>query len=119
MKNTLRRGLLKHPSIPLHNEAPPIVTTSEEQTSLIPLNEADESNQEDSTDFDGNTIFVPYDVPNFEEAESSTTALDPSNMHEFHQVQPSTHIWTKAHPLEQSALSNQRTSKKPCQITVG
>ncbi|GJW38972.1 retrovirus-related pol polyprotein from transposon TNT 1-94 [Tanacetum coccineum] len=22
-------------------------------------------------------------------------------MHEFHQVQPSTHIWTKAHPLEQ------------------
>ncbi|GJS31389.1 retrovirus-related pol polyprotein from transposon TNT 1-94 [Tanacetum coccineum] len=25
----------------------------------------------------------------------------PSNMHEFHQVQPSTHIWTKAYPLEQ------------------
>ncbi|GJT97984.1 ribonuclease H-like domain-containing protein [Tanacetum coccineum] len=24
-----------------------------------------------------------------------------SNMHEFNQVQPSTHIWTKAHPLEQ------------------
>ncbi|GKA30773.1 retrovirus-related pol polyprotein from transposon TNT 1-94 [Tanacetum coccineum] len=22
-------------------------------------------------------------------------------MHEFHQVQPSTHIWTKAHPFEQ------------------
>ncbi|GKB96706.1 retrovirus-related pol polyprotein from transposon TNT 1-94, partial [Tanacetum coccineum] len=51
--------------------------------------------------FDGNTIFVPYDALNFEEAESSTTSLDPSNMHEFHQVQPSTHIWTKAHPLEQ------------------
>ncbi|GKB91553.1 retrovirus-related pol polyprotein from transposon TNT 1-94, partial [Tanacetum coccineum] len=51
--------------------------------------------------FDGNTVFVPYDVPNFEEAESSTTALDPSNMHEFHQVQPSTHTWTKSHPLEQ------------------
>nr|GEV24557.1 40S ribosomal protein S5-like [Tanacetum cinerariifolium] len=56
------------------------------QTSLIPFNEADESNQEDFVDFDGNTIFVPYDVPNFEEAESSTTALDPSNMHEFHQT---------------------------------
>ncbi|GKC66267.1 putative ribonuclease H-like domain-containing protein [Tanacetum coccineum] len=83
------------------HEAPPIVTTSEEQTSPISLNEADEFNQEDSTDFDGNTVFVPYDAPNFEEAESSTTALDPSNMHEFHQVQPSTHIWTKAHPLEQ------------------
>ncbi|GJY39815.1 hypothetical protein Tco_0426179 [Tanacetum coccineum] len=83
------------------HEAPPIVTTSEEQTSLIPLNEADESNQEDSADFDGNTVFVPYDVPNYEEAKSSTTALDLSNMHEFHQVQPLTHIWTKAHPLEQ------------------
>ncbi|GJW44150.1 retrovirus-related pol polyprotein from transposon TNT 1-94 [Tanacetum coccineum] len=51
--------------------------------------------------FDGNTVFVPYDAPNFKEAESYTTALDPLNMHEFHQVQPSTHIWTKAHPLEQ------------------
>ncbi|GJX83859.1 retrovirus-related pol polyprotein from transposon TNT 1-94 [Tanacetum coccineum] len=64
------------------HEAPPIVTTSEEQTSPIPLNEADESNQEDSADFDGNTAFISYDVPNFEEAESSTTALDPSNMHD-------------------------------------
>ncbi|GJU87050.1 copia protein [Tanacetum coccineum] len=83
------------------HEAPPIVTTSEEQTSPISFNVADEFNQEDSADFDGNTVFVPYDVPNFEEAESSTIALDPSNMHEFHQVQPSIHIWTKAYPLEQ------------------
>ncbi|GKC61879.1 retrovirus-related pol polyprotein from transposon TNT 1-94 [Tanacetum coccineum] len=82
------------------HEAPPIVTTSKEQTSLISLNEADEFNQEDSTDFDGNTVFVPYDALNFEEAESSTIALDPSNMHEFYQVKPSTHIWTKAYPLE-------------------
>ncbi|GJR28878.1 retrovirus-related pol polyprotein from transposon TNT 1-94 [Tanacetum coccineum] len=120
MKNTLKRGLLTRPSILMHNkflynedspltslivveenEAPPIVTTSEEQNSLIPLNEADECNQEDSANFNGNTVFVPYNVPNFEEVESSTTALDPSNMHEFYQVQPSTHIWTKAHPLEQ------------------
>ncbi|GKF72286.1 hypothetical protein Tco_0208400, partial [Tanacetum coccineum] len=57
-------------------EAPPIVTTSEEQTSLISLNNADELNQEDSADFDDNTVFVPYDAPNFIEAESSTTALD-------------------------------------------
>ncbi|GJU54942.1 retrovirus-related pol polyprotein from transposon TNT 1-94 [Tanacetum coccineum] len=83
------------------HEAPQIVTTSEEQTSLISLNEADEFNQEDFTDFDGNMVFVPYDAPNFEEVESSKTALDLSNMHEFHQLQPSTHIWTKAHPLEQ------------------
>ncbi|GJT62005.1 uncharacterized mitochondrial protein-like protein [Tanacetum coccineum] len=31
----------------------------------------------------------------------SSTALDPSNMHEFHQVQPSTYIWIKAHSLKQ------------------
>ncbi|GKA29092.1 hypothetical protein Tco_0715337 [Tanacetum coccineum] len=67
------------------HKAPLIVTTFEEQTYPISLNEADEFNQEDSTDFDGNTVFVPYDAPNFEEAESSTIALDPSNMHEFHQ----------------------------------
>ncbi|GKC09363.1 retrovirus-related pol polyprotein from transposon TNT 1-94 [Tanacetum coccineum] len=41
-----------------------------------------------------------YDAPDFFEAESSI-ALDLSNMHEFQQVQPSTHIWPKAHPLEQ------------------
>ncbi|GJR14064.1 retrovirus-related pol polyprotein from transposon TNT 1-94 [Tanacetum coccineum] len=82
-------------------KALPIVTTSEEQTSPISLNNVDESNKEDSANFDGNTIFVPYDAPNFKEAESSTTTLDPSNMHKFHQVKPSTHIRTKAHPLEQ------------------
>ncbi|GKE45234.1 retrovirus-related pol polyprotein from transposon TNT 1-94 [Tanacetum coccineum] len=84
-----------------NHEAPPIVTTSDKQTSPISINEADEFNQEDSAGFDCNTVFVPYDAPNFEEAESSTTALDPSNMHEFHQVQPSTHSWTKSHPLKQ------------------
>ncbi|GJV21068.1 hypothetical protein Tco_1370088 [Tanacetum coccineum] len=83
------------------HEAPPIVTTSEEQTSLISLNEANEFNQKDFIDFAGNTVFVAYDAQNFEEVESSKTALDLSNMHEFHQLQPSTHIWTKAHPLEQ------------------
>ncbi|GJR41996.1 integrase, catalytic region, zinc finger, CCHC-type containing protein [Tanacetum coccineum] len=67
------------------HEAHPIITTSEEQTSLISLNEADEFNQEDSVDFDGNTVFVPYDAPNFEKPESSTTVIDQSNMHEFHQ----------------------------------
>ncbi|GJY29752.1 retrovirus-related pol polyprotein from transposon TNT 1-94 [Tanacetum coccineum] len=63
-------------------EAPPIVTTSEEQTSPISLNEANEFNQEDSADFDGNMVFFPYDALNFEEAESSTTALDLLNMHD-------------------------------------
>nr|GEV14095.1 Gag-Pol polyprotein [Tanacetum cinerariifolium] len=82
------------------HEAPPIVSTSEEQTSPISLNEVDEFNQEDSAELDGNTLLTPYDALYFFEAESSTT-LDPSNMHEFHQVQHSTHILTKAYPLEQ------------------
>ncbi|GJT89132.1 retrovirus-related pol polyprotein from transposon TNT 1-94 [Tanacetum coccineum] len=91
MKYTLRRD----------HEVPPTVTTSDEQTSPISMNKVDKLNQEDSTDFDGNTVFVPYYAPNFKKAESSTTALDPLNMHEFHQVQPSTHICIKSHPLEQ------------------
>ncbi|GJU38566.1 retrovirus-related pol polyprotein from transposon TNT 1-94 [Tanacetum coccineum] len=82
------------------NEAPPIVTTSEEQTSQISVNEADEFYQKDSVELDGNTLLTLYDAPDFSEAESSTTS-DLSNMHEFYQVQPSTHIWTKSHPLEQ------------------
>nr|GEW26733.1 hypothetical protein [Tanacetum cinerariifolium] len=75
MKNTLRR----------EHKAPLIITTFKEQTSLIPLTEADETNQEDSVDFYGNTVFFHYDILNFEEAESSTTALYPLNMNEFHQ----------------------------------
>ncbi|GJT44397.1 retrovirus-related pol polyprotein from transposon TNT 1-94, partial [Tanacetum coccineum] len=63
-------------------EAPPIITTFEEQTSLILMNEADELNQEDSAEFDGNTLLTPYDAPNSDEAESSTTSLDPLNMHD-------------------------------------
>nr|GEY40914.1 hypothetical protein [Tanacetum cinerariifolium] len=63
------------------HEDPPIVTTSKVQTSLVYLNEADEFNQEDSADFDGNMVFVPYDAPNFKEDESSTTTLEPSNVH--------------------------------------
>nr|GFA52400.1 hypothetical protein [Tanacetum cinerariifolium] len=85
----------------VEQEALPIVSTSEEQTSLISLNNADEFNYEDSADFNGNTIFIAYDAPNIKEAESSKIALDLSNKNEFHQVQPLTHIWTKAHPLEQ------------------
>ncbi|GKF56742.1 copia protein, partial [Tanacetum coccineum] len=75
------------------HEAPPNVTTSDEQTSPISLSKADEFNQEDSADFDGNL--------HHKEIESSTTALEPSNVLNFHQVQPSTHIWTKDHPLDQ------------------
>ncbi|GJV95135.1 retrovirus-related pol polyprotein from transposon TNT 1-94 [Tanacetum coccineum] len=46
-------------------------------------------------------IFVPHNPLSHEEIESSTTALEPSNVQNFHQVQPSTYIWTKDHPLDQ------------------
>ncbi|GJW09261.1 hypothetical protein Tco_1575088 [Tanacetum coccineum] len=45
--------------------------------------------------------FVSYNPPSDEEIESSTAALEPSNVQNFHQVQPSTHIWTKDQPLDQ------------------
>ncbi|GJY07903.1 retrovirus-related pol polyprotein from transposon TNT 1-94 [Tanacetum coccineum] len=67
------------------HESPPIVTTSKEQNFPISLTEADEFNQEDFADFDGNTVFIPYNGPNHEEIESSTAALDPSNVQNFHQ----------------------------------
>ncbi|GKA51594.1 retrovirus-related pol polyprotein from transposon TNT 1-94 [Tanacetum coccineum] len=62
---------------------------------------ADEFNHEDTVDFDGNAQFAPYNPPSHEEIKSSTTALEPSNVQNFHQVQPFTHIWTKDHPLDQ------------------
>ncbi|GKB40106.1 hypothetical protein Tco_0885048 [Tanacetum coccineum] len=46
-------------------------------------------------------IFVPYNPPSHEEIESSTMTLELSNVKNFHQIQPSTHIWTKDHPLDQ------------------
>ncbi|GKC15234.1 retrovirus-related pol polyprotein from transposon TNT 1-94 [Tanacetum coccineum] len=83
------------------HKAPPIATASDEHTSPISLTEVDEFNQEDSTCFDGNSQFVSYNPPSRKEIESSTTALESSNVQNFHQVQPSTHIWTKDHPLDQ------------------
>ncbi|GKD35008.1 retrovirus-related pol polyprotein from transposon TNT 1-94, partial [Tanacetum coccineum] len=50
------------------------------------LNEnADEFVQEDVADFDGNVFYNAPPIPVFEEAKSSLTYQDPSNMHEFHQ----------------------------------
>ncbi|GJT40080.1 retrovirus-related pol polyprotein from transposon TNT 1-94, partial [Tanacetum coccineum] len=83
------------------HEAPPIVTTSDEQTSPISLTKADEFNQEDSAHSDGNSQFVSYNPPSHEEIESSTTNLESSNVQNFHQVQPLTHIWIKDHHLDQ------------------
>nr|GEU78046.1 retrovirus-related Pol polyprotein from transposon TNT 1-94 [Tanacetum cinerariifolium] len=83
------------------HEAPPIETTSDKHTSPISLTEADELPQEDSVDFDGNLQFVSYNPTSYEVIQSSSTALEPSNVQNFHQVQPSTHSWTKDHHLDQ------------------
>nr|GEV56668.1 integrase, catalytic region, zinc finger, CCHC-type, peptidase aspartic, catalytic [Tanacetum cinerariifolium] len=83
------------------HEAPPIEITSDEQTSPISLIKADELHQEDSADFDGNSQFVSYNPISYEASKFSSTALEPSNVQNFHQVQPSTHSWTKDHPLDQ------------------
>nr|GEW91927.1 hypothetical protein [Tanacetum cinerariifolium] len=50
---------------------------------LVP--KADEFHQHDSADFDGNAQFVPYNPPSYEAVESSSTALEPSNVQNFHQ----------------------------------
>ncbi|GJX60975.1 hypothetical protein Tco_0292365 [Tanacetum coccineum] len=71
------------------HEAPPIKTTSNEQTSPISLTNIDEVNQEDSADFNGNLDFIPYNASSHEEIESSMAALKPSIVQISPKVQPS------------------------------
>ncbi|GKE11423.1 hypothetical protein Tco_1414974 [Tanacetum coccineum] len=87
------------PIILKDNKAPPLVSSSEEQTSPISNDVANEYIQADFADLDRNTLTTSFCPPVTEEAKSSSTNQDPSNMHEFNQVHPSTHTWTKAHPL--------------------
>ncbi|GJZ99425.1 retrovirus-related pol polyprotein from transposon TNT 1-94 [Tanacetum coccineum] len=57
-------------------KASPVVSSSKEHLSPISSDAAVESVQKDSTDFDGNTLFTPYDSPTFEEAKSSSIAVN-------------------------------------------
>ncbi|GJY20408.1 gag-pol polyprotein [Tanacetum coccineum] len=86
--------------------SPQIVSSSAEQVATEPnssvLNEnANEFIQEDVADFDGNVFYNAPPTSVFEEAESSSTYQDPSNMHEFHQKHRSSDRWTKNHLIEQ------------------
>ncbi|GKC13111.1 hypothetical protein Tco_1009893 [Tanacetum coccineum] len=88
------------------DEAPQIVSSSADQIVTEPnspiLNEnADELFQEDNAEFYGNIFYNAPQTPMFEEAESSSTFQDPSNMHEFHQQHRSIDRWTKNHPIKQ------------------
>ncbi|GKC80916.1 retrovirus-related pol polyprotein from transposon TNT 1-94 [Tanacetum coccineum] len=85
------------------DEAPQIVSSSAEQVATEPnspvLNEnADEFIQEDVA---GNMFYSASPTPVFEEAESSSTYQDPSNMYEFHQKHRLSDRWTKNHLIEQ------------------
>ncbi|GKC31121.1 integrase, catalytic region, zinc finger, CCHC-type containing protein [Tanacetum coccineum] len=88
------------------DEAPQIVSSSAEQVATEPnspvLNEnTDELVQEDYAEFDGNMFYNAPPTLVFEEAVSSLTYHDPSNMHEFHQKHRSSDKWTNNHPIEQ------------------
>ncbi|GJU03793.1 retrovirus-related pol polyprotein from transposon TNT 1-94 [Tanacetum coccineum] len=88
------------------NEAPQIVSSPAEQVATEPnslvLNaNVDEFVQEDVADFDGNVFFNAPPTPVFEEAKSSLTYQDTSNMYEFHQKHRSSDRWTKNHPIKQ------------------
>ncbi|GJU93742.1 hypothetical protein Tco_1318498 [Tanacetum coccineum] len=88
------------------NEAPQIVSSSEEPitneaTTPISNDNANDSVQEDTTELDKNTFINPFCTPVLEKVESSSTNQDPLNMHEFYQQNRSIDKWTKNHPLEQ------------------
>ncbi|GJT34935.1 retrovirus-related pol polyprotein from transposon TNT 1-94 [Tanacetum coccineum] len=88
------------------DEAPQIVSSSAEQiitkpNSPVLTENTDKLLQEDDAEFNGNVFYNAPQTPMFEEAESSSTCQDPSNMHEFHQKHRSTDKWTKNHPIEQ------------------
>ncbi|GJZ17142.1 hypothetical protein Tco_0553265 [Tanacetum coccineum] len=88
------------------HEAPQVVSSSKEPisnepTTLVSDDNADESVQEDVTELNGNTFINLFCTPEVEEAESSSKYQDPSNMHEFYQQHRSTDKWTKNRPIEQ------------------
>ncbi|GJW81708.1 putative ribonuclease H-like domain-containing protein [Tanacetum coccineum] len=68
-----------------------------EPNTLVLNDNADELVQEDIAELDGNVFYILPQTPVFEEAESSSTYQDPSNMQEFHQTHRSTDKWTKIH----------------------
>ncbi|GJX46263.1 hypothetical protein Tco_0271453 [Tanacetum coccineum] len=90
-------------------DAPQIVTSLEEpiieESSFLVFEiHSDKQIQEDVAELDGNTIMHSFEIPEFEEAESSSNYHDPSNMHEFYQ-HLYTDKWTKNHPIEQVIVS--------------
>ncbi|GKD17904.1 integrase, catalytic region, zinc finger, CCHC-type containing protein [Tanacetum coccineum] len=66
------------------DEAPHIVSTSYEQTPSQSNDITTGSQQEDNARLDGNELINLFSIPVFNEAESSSRNLNPSNMHLFY-----------------------------------
>ncbi|GJS32373.1 retrovirus-related pol polyprotein from transposon TNT 1-94 [Tanacetum coccineum] len=94
---------------PLYEEYYATISSSEEpvtnESNTPVLKENAKQIQEDVAELDENTIMHSFDIPEFEEAESSSNYQDPSNMHEFHQQHRYTDKWTKNHLIEQVIVS--------------
>nr|GEU29940.1 Gag-Pol polyprotein [Tanacetum cinerariifolium] len=88
------------------DEAPQIVSSLAkhivtEPNSLVLNENVDELIQEDDAKFNGNVFYNTPQTLMFEEAKSSSTFQDPSNMHGFHQQHRSNDRWTKNHLIKQ------------------
>nr|GEX48441.1 retrovirus-related Pol polyprotein from transposon TNT 1-94 [Tanacetum cinerariifolium] len=101
------KTLLYHRQLSLKkNKAPQIISSSADEDANKPnslvLNEnVDELVQEDAAEFNGNVFYNAPQTFMFEEAGSSSTFQDPSNMDEFHHKHHSLDKWNKNHPIEQ------------------
>nr|GEU92709.1 uncharacterized mitochondrial protein AtMg00810-like [Tanacetum cinerariifolium] len=103
------------------DKAPQIVSSSTEQVVSEPntpvLNEnADKLVQEDVAEFDRNVFYYPHQTLVFEEAGSSSTYQDPSNMYEFHQTHHFTDNQTKNHPIKQVIGDPSKPVMTRCQL---
>ncbi|GJR30804.1 hypothetical protein Tco_1107036 [Tanacetum coccineum] len=93
------------------HEASQLVSSSEKPidnkpSSPVSENHSDELVQEDISELDDNTFINPFHTLVLEEAESSSTYQDPSNIYEFYQKHRSTNIWTENHPLDEYYKTN-------------
>ncbi|GKC46718.1 copia protein [Tanacetum coccineum] len=101
------------------NEALPLVSSSKEQIFPNSTNDANELSQEDKfVDFDRNTLLSLYHTLMFKEVESSSIAEDLSEMQVITPIQPSTHFWTKAHPLDQVISDPSRPVMKRSKLST-
>ncbi|GKD44982.1 integrase, catalytic region, zinc finger, CCHC-type containing protein [Tanacetum coccineum] len=78
------------------DEAPQIVSLSAEQVATEPNSPVLNENADEFR-----SVLHKPPTPVFEDAESSSTYQDPSNMHKFHKKHRLSDKWTKNHPIKQ------------------